>query len=382
MSLRAPAFATPRHVGAPNLPDAKALTDRLELALERRWLSNGGPFVAEFERAVERRLGVRHCVTTCNATTGLMLVARALGLTGEVVMPSFTFVGTAHAMRWLGLTPRFCDVDPTTHTLDPDRAAAAVGPRTSAILGVHVWGQPCAVDGLSAVAAEHGLALFFDAAPAFDCALRGTRIGGFGRAEVVSFHATKVLNTFEGGAVLTNDDALAERLRLMVGFGFADDDRVVELGINAKLSEAAAAMGLAQLERFDDVLAVNREHREHYERRLAELPGVTTYAYGEGVEATHHHVVIEVAPEAAPLGRDALQRVLVAENVLARRYFFPGCHRMAPYHREQVGAAAELPVTAALVERVLQLPTGTAVSTGDVETICDLIADAFARPPV
>ena len=351
--------------------------DRLAGALERRYLSNHGPLVEEFEGRVAQRLGVRHCIAVSNATSGLMVLARALGLAGEVVMPAFTFVGTAHAMRWIGIAPSFCDIRRETHTLDPELVEAMITSRTSAILGVHVWGRPCEITALEAIADQHDLPLLLDAAPAFGCTYRGQPIGAFGRAEVLSFHPTKVLNTFEGGAVLTNDDDLAERVRLMIQFGFQDEDTVVELGINAKMSEASAAMGLASLEVVDEFIAVNRRHHERYRANLAGLPGLSLVPYPEDERANYQYVVVEVDAAGSSISRDALQQVLRAENVLARRYFFPGCHRMEPYRTEQPHAGASLPATDALVERVLQLPTGTALSGEDVDRVCEIVRLAF-----
>jgi dTDP-4-amino-4,6-dideoxygalactose transaminase len=349
----------------------------MEGALRRRYLTNNGPLVTEFEERVAARLGVRHCITTSSATTGLMVLARALELRGEILVPSFTFVGTVHAMRWLGLRPVFCDVDPMTHSLDAEAVRKSVTETSSAVLGVHVWGRPCDIDALQAVTSAHKIPLLFDAAAAFDCSRSGVRVGSFGVAEVVSFHATKVLNTFEGGAILTNDDELAPRLRRMTRFGFEGEDVVLDLGINAKMSEAAAAMGIAQLEYVDEFIAVNREHLRQYRDRLGRLHGVSLFEYEADREANCHYVVIEIDGERAPLDRDTLKRVLVAENVLARRYFYPGCHRHPPYAVEQPSAAERLPNTERLVERVLQLPTGTAVTSSDVDQICDIIERAF-----
>jgi len=350
--------------------------------MHRRYLTNGGPFVEEFEEKVADRLSVRHCIATCNATMGLMVLARAFELQGDVVMPSFTFVGTAHAIRWLGLRPVFCDVDAESHTLDPSRVEEALTGATSAILGVHVWGHACEIEALQKIAEERELALLFDAAPAFDCSHGGVKIGNFGAAEVVSFHATKVLNTFEGGAILTNDDELADHLRRKVRFGFEDEDLVLELGLNGKMSEASAAMGLAQLELLDDFISVNREHLAVYRDRLGVLPGVSVHDYPAEDTPNYHYVVVEVDDEAAPLDRDLLRQVLVAENVLARRYFYPGCHRMAPYDVEQPRAGESLPQTESLVERVLQLPTGTAVTAEDVDAICGVVHRAFEHADV
>jgi dTDP-4-amino-4,6-dideoxygalactose transaminase len=374
-----PRFDMPLHVGCPNVPEGGALGRRIESALERRYLTNEGPLVREFEERIAARLGVGHCIATCNATAGLMVVARALGLEGHVLMPSFTFIGTAHAMRWLGLRPVFCDIDPRTHTLDPARVQEAASERVSAILGVHVWGCVCDTEALRAIAEDHGLTLFFDAAGAFDCSHCGVKVGNFGLAEVVSFHATKVLNTFEGGAILTNDDDLADRARRMTRFGFEDEDLVLELGINAKMSEAAAAMGLAQLEQVDEFIAVNQEHLARYRERLSVLPGVSVLEYRAEDTPNFHYVVLEVDADHAPLHRDALKQVLVSENVLARRYFYPGCHRMPPYADEQRGAEEKLPETTGLVDRVLQLPTGTAVTADDVEKVCGIVECAFEQ---
>jgi dTDP-4-amino-4,6-dideoxygalactose transaminase len=374
---RPASFTQPLHVGAPNVPAPAVLFDRLAGALARRYLSNHGPLVEEFEGRVADRLRVQHCIAVSNGTSGLMILAQALGLTGEVVMPAFTFVGTAHAMRWVGIAPAFCDIRRETHALDAERVEARITARTSAILGVHVWGRPCEITALESIAGQHELPLLFDAAPAFGCEYRGQPIGGFGRAEVVSFHPTKVLNTFEGGAILTNDDELAERARLMIQFGFESEDTVVELGINAKMSEASAAMGLASLELLDEFIAVNRRHHERYLANLAGLPGLSLVTYPEDDRSNYHYVMLEIDAGRSPISRDALQQVLRAENILARRYFYPGCHRMEPYRTEQPQAEASLPETNALVERVLQLPTGTALSGEDVDRICEIVRLAF-----
>jgi dTDP-4-amino-4,6-dideoxygalactose transaminase len=216
-----PEFAQKLHVGRPNVGDRDAFMRRVERILDARWFTNYGDCVQELEERLARYLGVRHCVTVCNATVGLEIVARALGFEGEVIVPSLTFVATAHALQWQQIRPVFCDIDPRTHCIDPDQVERLVTPRTTGIVGVHLWGRSCDVDGLQAVADRHGLGLMFDAAHAFGCTYKGRMIGGFGRAEVFSFHATKFFNTFEGGAITTDDDDLAARLRLMTNFGFA-----------------------------------------------------------------------------------------------------------------------------------------------------------------
>src|ERR1041385_3130524 len=221
-----PRFAEPLHVGRPNLCDKQRLFERLEAIIDRRWLTNDGPVVREFEQKICEITGVKNCITMCNATVALEIAIRALDLKGEVIVPSFTFVATAHALQWQQITPVFCDIDRETHNLDPAKVEAMITPRTSAILAVHLWGRPCDIAALQAIADKHGLKLLFDAAHAFGCSHGGKKIGGFGNAEVLSFHATKFVNAGEGGAVVTNDDALAGRIRLMNNFGFAEEDTV------------------------------------------------------------------------------------------------------------------------------------------------------------
>ncbi|MEQ1788797.1 MAG: DegT/DnrJ/EryC1/StrS family aminotransferase [Acidimicrobiales bacterium] len=375
-----PRFPEPLHVGRPNLGDRQAFLARIEGMLDRNWLTNDGPLVQEMEREIAGRLGVAHCVAMTNGTVALEIAIRALGLTGEVIVPGFTFVATAHALQWQEITPVFADVDPITHTLDPARVSDLITPKTSGILGVHLWGIPCDVDALAAIAADHGLELLFDAAHAFGCARGDTMIGGFGRAEVLSFHATKFVNSFEGGAVVTNDTELAERMVLMRNFGFAGYDRVIYVGTNGKMSEPSAAMALTNLESMEDFVTANRANFAAYRSVVRDLPGLRLVEPPEAEHWNHQYVVVEVDAEVAGLTRDELVEVLWADNVRARRYFYPGVHRMEPYRSHFPHAGLLLPVTERLCDRVLVLPTGTAVSAEEVGLIGDLIATALAEP--
>lgn len=350
--------------------------EALDDIFNRHWLTNRGPVVQEFEAAVERHLNVRHCVAVCNATIGLQIAARALELSGEVIVPTFTFVATPHALRWLGLDPVFCDVDPVTHNLDPRRVERLISPRTSAILGVHLWGRPCDVEALEAIATRTRVHLFFDAAHAFSCAHRGAMIGNFGEVEVFSFHATKFLNAFEGGAITTNSDALAERLRLMVNFGFADYDAVVQLGINGKMAEMSAAMGLASLDQVDRLIEVNRRHHATYCALLRTVDGIDVIEYGDANRRNYQYVVVGVDERRSGLTRDELVEVLWADGVRARRYFFPGCHRMAPYCSELRWRDATFPHSDRLASQLMTLPTGTAVTADDIECVAGIIETA------
>lgn len=375
-----PAFPQPLYVGRPNIGDRERLFERFNDMLDRRWLSNHGPFVQEFERRLCALIGVRHCIPVCNATVGLEIAIRAAQLHGEVIVPSYTFVATAHALQWQEITPVFCDVDERTHTLDPDQVERLITPRTTGIIGTHVWGRPCAIDALSEIARRRKLTLMFDAAHAFACSHRGRMIGGFGRAEVFSFHATKFLNSFEGGAIATDDDDLAARIRLMKNFGFAGFDNVVFIGTNGKMTEVCAAMGLTSLEGLDALVDVNRRNYHAYVQGLASMPSVTLLNYDESERCNFQYIVIELDSSKAGLTRDELVSVLHAERVIARRYFWPGCHRMEPYRSYFPHAGLLLPKTERMSERVIVLPTGTAMSPPDIDVLCQILRVALASP--
>jgi dTDP-4-amino-4,6-dideoxygalactose transaminase len=375
-----PAFPEPVHVGRPNIGDRDRLMERIEGVIDRRWLTNDGPLVHEFEEAIASMLGVPHCIAMCNGTVALEIAIRAAGLSGEVIVSPFTFVATAHALQWQAITPVFCDVDPRTHNIDPARVEELITPRTTGILGVHLWGRPAPVDELTRIAGDHGLRLLFDAAHALGCSTGGRMIGAFGTAEVLSFHATKVVNSFEGGAIVTADEEFADVARLMRNHGFADYDEVGHVGTNGKMSEIAAAMGLTSLESRDDFVAANRRNYETYRAALEGVDGVELIGFDSAESCNWQYVVIEV-DESAGLSRDELQAVLWAENVLARRYFFPGCHRMEPYRTLFPDVANRLPETERLVRRVLALPTGTSMSTDAVTAVAGLVARAMGDAP-
>jgi dTDP-4-amino-4,6-dideoxygalactose transaminase len=368
-----PAFPQRLHVGRPNIGNRQRLLERINMVLDSKWLTNDGPFVSEFEQRVAEVTGVRHCVAMCNGTVALEIAVRAAELTGEVIVPSFTFVATPHALQWHQITPVFCDIDPHTHNIDPDLIEAMITPQTTGIIGVHVWGRACDVEALAGIARKHQLKLLFDAAHAFGCSHRGTTIGGFGDLEVFSFHATKFFNTFEGGAVVTNDDELAEKTRLMRNFGFAGYDTVICLGTNGKMSEVAAAMGLTGLESLDQFVAANYRNYKRYQQELADVPGVRLSVYDETERCNYQYVIVELDASIAQVSRDQLVEVLHAENVLARRYFYPGCHSMEPYRSYFPQARLLLPETERLTRRVISLPTGTAVTPAQVSVICQIV---------
>jgi dTDP-4-amino-4,6-dideoxygalactose transaminase len=372
-----PRFQSVLHVGRPNMGSRERLLERLNDMLDRRWFSNNGPFVQEFEAKVASIAQTEHCVAMCNATVALEIAIRALELTGEVILPSYTFVATANALQWQEITPVFADIDLDTYTLAPQSVEGVISSKTSAILGVHLWGRACNTEALEKIGREYGLKVMYDAAHALACSGHGAMVGSFGECEIFSFHATKFINAFEGGAVVTNNGDLAGRMRFMRNFGFSGYDKTSYLGVNGKMTEACAAMGLTSLESLDDIVEVNKANYEAYERCLAGIEGVTLIRYEKGERNNYQYIVLEIDPDLAPLSRDEIVAVFHAENVLARKYFWPGCHRMEPYRSLQPNAGLLLPNTERVASRVCLLPTGQGVDAGMIEDIVEVLETAF-----
>lgn len=374
-----PAFSKSLHVGRPNIGNRDKLMQRINHILDSRWLTNDGTFVQEFEQRIAEIVGVKHCIAICNATVALEIAIRASGMTGEVIVPSMTFVATAHALQWQEITPVFCDIDPVTCNIDPKKIEQMITPRTTGIIGVHLWSRPCDVDALAEIAQKHNLKLIYDAAHAFGCSYNGKMIGNFGDAEVFSFHATKFLNSAEGGAVVTNDDELAQKIRWMKNFGFEDVDLVVYIGTNGKMNEFSAAMGLTSLESLDEIIETNRQNYTHYLKELSGIAGVTLARFNEGEKCNYQYIIVQIDKDITGISRDTIKDILWAENILARRYFYPGCHRMEPYRSYFPHAGLLLPETERLADRVLALPTGTAVGQTEIQEVVNIIRLAIAN---
>lgn len=368
-----PTFSAPLHVGYPNIGNRAALMERINDILDRRWLTNMGPYSQEFERRVEHMLGVKHCIAMCNGTVALEIAIRALGLTGEVIVPSMTFIATVHALQWQEVTPIFCDIAPGEFHLDPEKIERLITPRTTGIIGVHLWGRPCEVESLTEIADRWNLKLLFDAAHAFGCSHHGRMVGNFGQAEVFSFHATKCINTFEGGAIVTNDDELAAKIRLMTNFGFGGTDKVIYIGTNGKMNEVSAAMGITSLDDLTLFVDVNRRNYYHYVKELTGVRGLRLLMYDEKETNNYHYIVLEIDEAVTSVSRDQLVDILKAENVLARRYFYPGCHNMEPYRSHFPLTSLWLQETERMAKRVLVLPTGAAVDGASIQSISQII---------
>lgn len=368
-----PGVPQPLHVNRPSPGNVAGFYENVASAFHNKVFTNNGPLVRDLEQRLCSDLRVDNCILTSSGTSALTLLIRALDLEGEVIIPDFTFISTAHALLWAGLRPVFCDIDPRTWTLDVDASAELISERTSAVIGTHVWGRACDIAGLERLCADNGIHLLFDAAHAFGATYRGAPIGRFGTAEVFSFHATKVFQTFEGGAITTNDGALADRLRRMRNFGFSDYDRVEMLGTNAKMSEVHAAMGLANLACIESTIERGRLVKERYGQCLGDVPGLTMYPHPSAERSNHHYVVADVSEAEFGLSRDALVTVLHHENVFARRYFYPGCHLAEPYRSLYPDAGAGLSHSRRIANRVVLFPGGAGIEDDDVARVCTLV---------
>lgn len=373
-----PLFAEPLHVGRPNLPDEDLVLERVRDVLRSGQLTNGGPNVLEFEQRVREIADTQHCIAVCNGTMALQIMARACNLQGEVIVPAMTFVATAHALEWIGLTPVFADIDAESHTLDAESVESSITPETTAILGVHLWGNPCHVLALQKIADRHGLQLLFDASHGFGCAHQGRSIGGFGVAESFSFHATKFVHSIEGGAIVTNDDDVAERCRLYRNFGITGFTRIQSAGINGKMNELTAAIGLCSIEQLESLRAVNLQNLRFYRSAFARLPGISLLEPTADFEGNGQYVVALIDETAFGVNRNHLHDILRAEGIFVRKYFEPGCHRAEPYSGNAKTLRTPLTCTDNVLGRVLQFPTGAAVSVSEICAVGELLKTIHA----
>jgi len=374
-------FAEPVYVTRPRIPDETVLLPILQGVLRSRWLTNDGEMVLRLEGLLRQRLGVGACASFCNGTVALLAALRALELEGEVITTPFTFPATVHAIEWMGLTPVFCDIDPSTFNLDVDAAAALVEARTAALLPVHVYGNPCDVVGLQRLASQRGLRLLYDAAHAFGVEVGGAPIGSWGDLSVFSFHATKLFHTAEGGAVTAASDRLLGRLRSLRNFGFVDEETVRGVGINGKMSELHAAVGIAVLDLVDEEIARRGALVQRYRERLAGVEGLAFQRLAPGVVANHGYFVIAVDEARFGLGRDGVHRALRAENIVCRKYFHPLCSDNEAYRHLPSAAPERLPNAHRVAAQVLCLPLHGELGLDTVDAIVDTVLEVQANAP-
>jgi dTDP-4-amino-4,6-dideoxygalactose transaminase len=363
-------------VGQINIPEWERFEALANGIFDRRYYSNHGILAQDFEDKLCRLFNVPHAVTVTNATIGLCLTFKALGLApgDKVVVPAFTFAATVQALTWAGLEPVFCDVDPHSHNITAQTVAPLLGtPGVKAILGVHLWGNPCGLEELEALTRDRGLFLLYDAAHAVGCSYGGKNAAEFGVCAVFSFHATKVLSTTEGGCIATHDELIAERVRNMRSSYGRRENVPILVNANGRFSEMQAAFGLLSLEDFPKNCAANEKRMRLYVEGLRDVPGIRFLLPTPGERHNYQYVVLEIEENDFGLSRDALVRILEAENIMARRYFMPGMHRCVPYKTLFPQYVDALPVTDALCKKVMQIPSGQRVTDDDIAVICDLI---------
>jgi dTDP-4-amino-4,6-dideoxygalactose transaminase len=374
-----PAFSEPVYVTRPLLPPLEEFVEQLQQIWVSKWMTNSGGRHAALEQALMEHLRVSHLSLFANGTIALMAACQALELTGEVITTPFTFPATPHALSWNRIKPVFADIDPDSLTIDPNRIEELIGPRTSAILGVHVYGIPCDVDGIGRLAERHGLRVIYDGAHAFGTEIDGRPVTDFGDATMLSFHATKLFHTAEGGALIVREAETKRRVDLLKNFGIKNETEVILPGINGKMNELQAALGLINLRYID----AERSKRERmiavYRERLAGLPGVRCVRMPPGVRDSCQYFVIRIRPENGGRSCDEIYQGLKAFNIHTRRYFYPLCSEYGHYSGFASARPEHLPVAHEIVKEVLSLPLYGELGEEGAHRICDCISYLLYR---
>lgn len=363
----------PIHVTSPLLPPLEEFIPYLEKIWESRILTNAGSMHQALEKALCAYLGVKHIALFANGTLALVTALQALRITGEVITTPYSFVATAHSLLWNGVKPVFVDIDPETLNLDPAKIEAAITPQTTAIMPVHCYGTPCDVAAIARIADTYNLKVIYDAAHAF--AVRDARgsVLRHGDLSILSFHATKVFNTFEGGAIICPDARTKQRIDHLKNFGFVNETTVVAPGINGKMHEVSAAFGLLQLKHIDHALARRAEIDAHYRRRLSCTRGLRCLPRNRAGGADNHAYFPVMIDDDFPIGRDALYQLMRKQDILVRRYFHPLISEFPMYRGLPSATPGNLPVAHATARRVLCLPIHPELPPAEVDQVCDLI---------
>lgn len=370
--------AKPIYVTQPSMPPLEEFLPYLEEIWKNKVLTNGGPYHQALEKALCEFLGVKHISLFSNGTIALLTALQVLGIRGEVITTPYSFVATSHALLWNGITPVFADIDPDSLNLDPTQIEAAITPQTTAILPVHCYGIPCDVERIQSLADSYGLRVIYDAAHAFGVKYHGRSLLNYGDLSVLSFHATKVFNTFEGGAIVCHDENTKRHIDNLKNFGFVDEVTVAETGINGKMSEINAAFGLVQLKHVAAAIDRRKEIEAIYRRGLASVKGVRLLKMPYDAEGNSSYFPIMVTRE-YPLGRDALYESLKSHGVNGRRYFYPLISEMPMYRKLASAKSDNLPNATNAASEVICLPIYPDLPIGEVERICHLIAGGAAR---
>jgi dTDP-4-amino-4,6-dideoxygalactose transaminase len=375
-----PTFEEPVFVARSRIPSWDRLGARLQEVLSTRRLTNNGPVVQELEAALRARLQTGFCIATANGTIGLQLALRALELQGEVITTPFTFPATVHAIEWNGLEPVFCDIDAETYNLSPELVSGSITERTSAVLPVHVFGNPCDIGGFDRLAGDHALRVLYDAAHAFGVEIAGCSVFEAGDLSVLSFHATKLFHSAEGGAVVGASEEDRRANALLRNFGIVNEEEVSGVGLNAKLSELHAALGLELLPLMEDEIACRAEIAARYEALLGATPGVRFQKFEPTTKRNHAYFTIEIDADEFGLSRNELHRALGLDNIVTRKYFHPLASQNPSYRGLPSAAPELLPNATRLATRVLCLPIYGELLPAEADAIANTVL-GIARDP-
>lgn len=366
-------FEKPVYVTEPFLPPLDEFQEYLKDIWKSKWLTNNGKYHQLFEQALCDYLGVKHVSLFSNGTLALVTALQVFKISGEVITTPFSFVATTHSLWWNNIQPVFVDIDPQTFNLDANKIEAAITPKTTAILPVHVYGNPCNVKKFQEIADTYGLKLIYDAAHAFRVKIDGTSIANFGDLSVLSFHATKVFNTFEGGAIVCHNEKTKKRIDYLKNFGFANEITVVEPGINAKMNEFQAALGLLQLKYINSSIEKNKQIAFTYRKALNGISGIKILEDISGVAHNYSYFPILIDKEKYGKSRDDVYEYLKKHNIFTRRYFYPLISQFPAYRGLESAKEGLMPVAEKVAREVLCLPIYPTLDESKVLSISNLI---------
>lgn len=365
----------PTFVTQPLLPAKEKIHEYLDYIFSSNWLTNNGELHRKLENRLTGYLKVPNLSLINNGTTALLLAIKALDLFGEVITTPFTFAATAHAISWMGLKPIFVDIDPKTMNIDPNKIEKAITSRTSAIIPVHVFGTPCDVNNIQDIAKRHDLKIIYDAAHAFGTELNGVGIGNFGDLTMYSFHATKLFNCAEGGALACKSEEMKKKIDLLKNFGIKNEEEVVEVGINGKMNELQAAMGLAVLECVEEERKKRAEIKSIYNEKLRDIPGITIMPELEEVKSSYQYYAIRINEKEFGKSRDYVYDKLKEYNIFSRKYFYPLCSNYECYKHLPSSEPKNLPIANKVANEVLTLPFYGELEIECAEIICKIITE-------
>jgi len=361
------------YVTRPSLPPFEEFQEILRDIWDSRWLTNNGPYHHRFEKMLADYLGVRYLSLFANGTLALIVALQALRITGEVITTPYSFVATTHALHWNGITPVFCDIEPDFCNIDPEKIEALITPKTTAILAVHVYGNPCDVKRIQEIADTYGLKVIYDACHAFGVKLDGESILNYGDLSILSFHATKVFTTFEGGAIVCHDEKMKKRIDFLKNFGFANETTVVGLGINAKMNEFQAALGLLQLKYINEVIEKRQRISIYYRKKFSETKGVRLLKENNNTRYNYQYFPIFIDEKKFGKSRDRVYEELKNQNILARRYFYPLISQFPTYRGLPSASPSRLPVAERITKEVLCLPMYADLKEEEIDLITHII---------